>query len=79
MSSKPKTEEKPKKHKKENKEMKTKIKTIAKHALTVVVTLVVVAGLYALYNRGVEDGKTAQRQINLEIATQVASKTKQSH
>ncbi len=63
-----------------NTEMKTKLKTFAKYALTVIVTLAIVAVLYALYSKGVADGKYQQKNISHEIAAQVAtSKIKQSH
>lgn len=61
----------------ENKEMKNKAKTIAKYTVTVIATLAVVAGLYALYNIGVQDGKTQQKRVSQEIATQVALKLNQ--
>jgi len=68
------------KEEKGNTEMKTKLKTFAKYALTVIVTLAVVAALYALYSKGVNDGRVQQKSINQEIAAQVAaSKIKQSH
>lgn len=53
--------------------MKNQLITVSKYIATVIITLALVAGGAALYFKGVSDGKAQQKQVNDEIASQVAA------
>lgn len=65
------------KSEKGDKEMKTKLKTIAKYAVTVLVTLGVVYAGYWLYTQGYSNGVNDQKQVRAEIKAEVAKLSKQ--
>lgn len=65
------------KSEKGDKEMKTKLKTIAKYAVTVLVTLGVVYAGYWLYTQGYNNGVNDQKQVRAEIKAEVAKLSKQ--